>query len=108
MSVLARIAVENTVYHFDKLFTYLVPEEHEERVRPGVRVTAPFGAGNRERVGMVFDLAGQEGDGIKPVHSVLDREPILDRDGLDLAVWMKNRYFCTLFEAVRLMMPPFS
>ena len=105
MSVLARIAVENTVYHFDKLFTYLVPEELEERVRPGVRVTAPFGAGNRERVGMVFDLAGQEGDGIKPIHSVLDREPILDRDGLDLAVWMKNRYFCTLFEAVRLMIP---
>ncbi len=105
MSTLARIAVENTVYHFDKLFTYLVPEELYKTVRPGVRVTVPFGAGSRERVGMVFDLDGQEGEGIKTVLSVLDREPALDREGLGLALWMKNRYYCTLFEAVKLMIP---
>ncbi len=105
MSTLARIAVENTVYHFDKLFTYLVPEELYKTVRPGVRVTVPFGAGSRERVGMVFDLGGQEGEGIKTVLSVLDREPVLDREGLGLALWMKNRYYCTLFEAVKLMIP---
>lgn len=105
MSTLARIAVENTVYHFDKLFTYLVPEELYKMVRPGVRVTVPFGAGSRERVGMVFDLDGQEGEGIKTVLSVLDREPVLDREGLGLALWMKNRYYCTLFEAVKLMIP---
>ncbi len=105
MSTLARIAVENTVYHFDKLFTYLVPEELYKTVRPGVRVTVPFGAGSRERVGMVFDLDGQEGEGIKTVLSVLDREPVLDREGLWLALWMKNRYYCTLFEAVKLMIP---
>lgn len=105
MSTLARIAVENTVYHFDKLFTYLVPEELYKTVRPGVRVTVPFGAGSRERVGMVFDLDGQEGEGIKTVLSVLDREPVLDREGLGLALWMKNRYYCTLFEAVKLMIP---
>ncbi len=105
MSTLARIAVENTVYHFDKLFTYLVPEELYKTVRPGVRVMVPFGAGSRERVGMVFDLDGQEGEGIKTVLSVLDREPVLDREGLGLALWMKNRYYCTLFEAVKLMIP---
>ena len=105
MSTLARIAVENAVYHFDKLFTYLVPEELYKTVRPGVRVTVPFGAGSRERVGMVFDLDGQEGEGIKTVLSVLDREPVLDREGLGLALWMKNRYYCTLFEAVKLMIP---
>lgn len=105
MSTLARIAVENTVYHFDKLFTYLVPEELYKTVRPGVRVTVPFGAGSRERVGMVFDLDGQEGEGIKTVLSVLDREPVLDREGLGLALWMKNRYYCTFFEAVKLMIP---
>lgn len=105
MSVLARVAVENTVYHFDKLFTYLVPEGLREKVSPGVRVTVPFGAGNSERVGMVFDLSGEESSRLKQIVSVLDREPVLDRDSLDLAVWMKNRYFCTLFETVKLMIP---
>lgn len=103
MSVLAQVAVENTVYHFDKLFTYLVPEGFN--VVPGVRVTVPFGAGNRERVGMVFALGGEESSGLKPIASVLDREPIIDCGCLELAFWMKNRYFCTLFEAVKLMIP---
>lgn len=103
MSTLAQVAVENTVYHFDKLFTYLVPEGFN--VVPGVRVTVPFGAGNRDRVGMVFALGGEESSGLKPIASVLDREPIIDCGCLELAFWMKNRYFCTLFEAVKLMIP---
>ena len=105
MSVFAQVAVENTVYHFDKLFTYLVPESLREKAVPGVRVTVPFGAGNRERVGMVFTLGGKDGAGLKPIASVLDREPVMDAEGLALALWMKERYFCTLFEAVKLMIP---
>lgn len=105
MSIFVQVAVENTVYHFDKLFTYLVPEYLTVKVEPGVRVTVPFGAGNRERVGIVFSLNGEESSGLKPVLSVLDREPILDCNALETAVWMKKRYFCTLFEAVKLMIP---
>lgn len=105
MSVLVQVAVENTVYLFDKLFTYLVPEYLTMKIEPGVRVTVPFGAGNRERVGIVFSLNGEESSGLKPVISVLDREPVLDCNALEMAVWMKKRYFCTLFEAVKLMIP---
>ena len=78
MSIFVQVAVENTVYHFDKLFTYLVPEYLTMKVEPGVRVTVPFGAGNRERVGIVFSLNGEESSGLKPILSVRDREPILD------------------------------
>lgn len=105
MSIFVQVAVENTVYHFDKLFTYLVPEYLTAKIRPGVRVTIPFGAGNRERVGMVFSLNGEESSGLKPVISVLDCEPVLDCNALKMAVWMKKRYYCTLFEAVKLMIP---
>ncbi len=105
MSVLVQVAVENAVYHFDKLFTYAAPDSLAEKIRPGVRVTVPFGTGNRERIGMVFSIGGEESPGLKPVLSVLDREPILDGGSLDMAVWIKNRYFCTLFEAVKLMVP---
>lgn len=78
MSVLVQVAVENAVYHFDKLFTYAAPDSLAEKIRPGVRVTVPFGTGNRERIGMVFSIGGEESPGLKPVLSVLDREPILD------------------------------
>lgn len=105
MSVLAQVAVEKTVYHFDKLFTYLVPDSLRERTVPGVRVAVPFGAGDRERIGMVFALGGEESGGLKSIARVLDNEPVLDQDSLDLAVWMKGRYFCTLYEAVKLMVP---
>lgn len=101
----AKVAVENTIYHFDKLFTYRVPQLLREQVLPGVRVSVPFGAGNRRRVGMVFFLSGEGGERVKDVDSVLDREAALSPDMLELARWMKERYYCTLFEAAKLMIP---
>lgn len=104
-ALFAQIAVENTVYHFDKLFTYRVPHGLQGQVVPGVRVSVPFGAGNRRRVGMVFSLTNQGGERVKDVESVLDREAALSPEMLELARWMKDRYYCTLFEAVKLMIP---
>lgn len=101
----ALVAVENTVYHFDRLFTYQVPSSLLSRLSPGMRVMVPFGPGNRERVGMVFSLNGEEASGVKEILSLLDMAPVLSENQLKLAQWMQNRYFCTLFEAVKLMVP---
>ncbi|MBO5253543.1 MAG: primosomal protein N', partial [Clostridia bacterium] len=105
--LLARLAVENTTYRFDKPFTYIVPHTLAAAVRPGVRVTVPFGTGNRTRVGMVLELVREAADTakLKEILSVLDKEPLLNEEMLSLAVWMKNRYYCTLFEAIKLMIP---
>ena len=105
MSLLAQVAVEGAVYHFDKLFTYQVPQSLAEKVRPGVRVLAPCGAGNRERVAMLFAVGEGDPEGLKPLREVLDREPALPPELLELALWMQDRYFCTLFEAVKTMIP---
>ncbi len=101
----AQIAVENTVYHFDKLFTYRVPTELSSKVEPGMRVSVPFGAGNRRRVGVVFSLTEEGSDKAKEIESLLDQEPSLSPNMLELALWIKDRYYCTLFEAVKLMIP---
>lgn len=103
--VIAQIAVENTVYHFDRLFSYAVPEEKQKQVLPGVRVTVPFGTGNRERVGIVFSLSDRADGPLKSILSVLDREPVLSAAQLELVCWMKDRYFCTLYDGVKLMLP---
>ena len=101
----ARVAVENTVYHFDKLFTYRVPERLAERVAPGLRVTVPFGAGNHPRVGLLFSLDGEPDPRAKDLLDVQDSQPALTAHELDLVRWMADRYYCTLFEAARLMIP---
>ena len=105
--MLAQLALENTTYRFDKPFTYSVPQALEAAVRPGVRVTVPFGAGNRTRVAMVLSTSYESGAGqkLKAIASVLDKEPLLDDEMLALIPWMKSRCFCTLYDAVKVMIP---
>jgi primosomal protein N' (replication factor Y) len=45
-SVVAGVAIEKTVYRFDKPFDYLVPAELVDVCKPGCRVTVPFGRSN--------------------------------------------------------------
>ena len=102
----AQVAIENTSFRYDKLFTYSVPGDMS--LEPGMRVTVPFGGGNKTRVAMVFFLQDSfEGDvsKVKAISSVLDREALLDAEMLSLAAWMKGRYYCTYFDAVKLMYP---
>lgn len=101
----AKIAVEQTAYHFDKLYSYTVPESLEP-LRPGCRVLVPFGGGNRKRQGIVMEWdAAADRSRLKPVYSVLEREPLLNDEMLELALWLKERTFCTIFDAVHAMLP---
>ena len=104
--VVAKVAVSKAVYAIDKPYDYLVPAALEDRLRPGMRVLVPFGAGNRGSDGIVLALAQQEmGGGLKAITAALDEEPVLDRRGLQLALWMRERYFCTVYDAVKAMLP---
>ena len=103
---LAKVAVENTAYHFDKDYDYLVPNSLEESAMPGCRVLVPFGGGNRKRQGMILSVyEGDASDKLKSITAVLDKAPLLTAEMLKLALWIKERYFCTLFDAVRVMLP---
>ena len=99
-------AVSAAPYSIDKPYDYLVPEALAESAAPGVRVMVPFGRGNRESEGLILTRSsGPKLPGIKALRSVLDAAPVLDRAGIDLALWMRSRYFCTMFEAVRTILP---
>ena len=103
---IVKVAVSAAPYHIDKPYDYLVPAELEELALPGVRVTVPFGRGNRLSEGMILARGeGKKARGLKALSAVLDREPVLDSDGLALALWMRQRYFCTMSEAVRTILP---
>ena len=105
--MVAKVAVSRAVYAIDRPYDYLVPAGLEASIQPGVRVLVPFGAGNRGAEGVVLSVGEQPlaGPSLKAVHAQLDPEPVLDRQGLQLALWMRERYFCTVYDCVKSMLP---
>ncbi len=102
----AKVAVEAALYTFDKEFDYIIPEALENEAKAGCRVTVPFGAGNKKSLGIIFDVTDySEGKRLKKIIGVLDEKPLLNKEMLSLASWIKNRTFCTLYEAAKAMLP---
>lgn len=102
---IARVAVENTVFSFDKEFSYAVPDALRAVCKAGMRVLVPFGRGNRKRQGIITEIVTEETDGLKEILSLTDSEPVLSPDMLKVAFFMKEHYFCTLYDAVKTMLP---
>lgn len=88
-------------------FHYLVPEELRELIRPGQRVQVPFGAGNRAQVGFCVGLTAQleVRRRMKSLLAVLDREPLLSADLLDLSRWIAEHYLCGWGQVIQSMIP---
>lgn len=103
--LIASVAVEGTVYHFDRAFDYAVPMELADTVKAGCRVNVPFARGNVHRQAMVMSIKKGNDTGLKYIISVLDREPIMSENMLSLAEFMHKNYYCTLYEAVKAMLP---
>ncbi len=103
---MVKVAVSAAPYSIDKPYSYLVPEHLSDAAVPGVRVVVPFGRGNKESEGLILARSSEPKlPGVKAIRSVLDPEPVLDKAGIDLALWMRGRYFCTVFEAVKTILP---
>ncbi|MFT9077194.1 primosomal protein N' [Ethanoligenens sp.] len=101
----ALVAVEGVAYHFDKLFSYAVPDRLQQAVQLGARVVVPFGRGSRNRRGIICLLEQQAGKNLKSLVSVADGFSLLDTQSIELAGFIKAQTFCTLYEALRLMLP---
>ena len=101
--MIAKIAVSAATYAIDKPYSYLVPEGMA--LVPGVRVQVPFGRGNRRCEGVVLSLEEGNAQGLKAVELCLDQEPLLDGKMLRLAAFLRERCFCTFYDAVRAMLP---
>mgnify|MGYP004654717785 FL=1 len=101
--MIARIAVSAANYAIDKPYSYGIPQGMT--LRPGQRVQLPFGRGNRRCEGIVLTVEEAEEEGLKAVECCLDPEPILTEHQLRLAAFLRERYFCTYYDAVRGMLP---
>ncbi len=102
----ASVALSGVPYSADRLYSYLIPQELAESCRAGVRVSVPFGRGNRRTEGFVLETqSAAPTQPLKPILAVLDEQPLLSDELLRLAKWMKARYFCTIYDALRAILP---
>ena len=85
-------------------YTYSVPDELRESIRPGVRVQVPFGA--RSLPGLVVAVLEQSDHAdARPISAVLDEEPLLSEAMVGLAEWIADRYCAPLPEVIKAMVP---
>ena len=101
--MIAKIAVAAANFAIDKPYSYAIPQGMV--LQPGMRVTVPFGRGNRPSEGIVLQLETADDAGLKLVSDCLDDAPLLSPTMLRLAAFMRERYFCTLYDAVRAILP---
>ena len=101
--MIAKIAVAAANFAIDKPYSYVIPQNMT--VAPGMRCIVPFGRSNRRTEGVVLSVEEGSGEKLKPMDRILDEEPVLSSTMLRLAVFLRERYFCTFFDAVRVMLP---
>ena len=101
--MIGKIAVAAANFAIDKPYSYFIPADMA--VAPGMRVQVPFGRGNRQTEGVVLQVTEGDRGNLKAIDRVLDAEALLDDTMLRLAAFLRERYFCTFFDAIRAMLP---
>ena len=100
------VAVSNATFHFDKLYTYAVMPDQQDTVRLGSMVLVPFGRGSKARMGVVLACdAEPESAKLKFLFDVAPASACLTPELLRLVHFLKERTFCTYYEAVKAVIP---
>ena len=102
--IVLKIALENISYSADVLYSYTSDSKMDFEV--GQRVIVPFGSGNSKRRGIILDIdESDEAENLKEIFAIIDKKSLINKDMIEIIKWMKDRYFCTYFDVVRLIFP---
>lgn len=109
LKLVAKVAVSAAVKSIDKLYSYIVPADFADVVTIGQRVIVPFGKSNKNCNGFIMELEttdSQECDKFKSIQHLYNDQVYLSTEDIEVTKFIKNRYFCTFFEAGNAMLPP--
>ena len=105
-NLVATVAVDNTYFSFDTDYSYNVPNEIIVDIKIGCKVLVPFGRSNQLRYGIVVKLEYSENsEGLKYIEKLCDEKPVLSEEMVLLALWLKERCFCTTYDCLKQMLP---
>ena len=99
--MIANVLVE--IQKLDKTFSYLIPDNMNAKV--GIRCLVPFG--NRKLEGFIVEIKDKiECDyKLKEIISLIDENPVLNEELLDLGSYISKKTLCTLTSAYQTMLP---
>lgn len=103
---IAKVIVDVAAYPVDRPFDYLVPDEWVALIERGARVKVPFGP--RNVLGFVVDIVSEtdfELVKLRKVTEVLDIEPVITGEMLELSKWLKKQTICYEIDALQVMLP---
>ncbi|MEI4768627.1 primosomal protein N' [Psychrobacillus sp. FJAT-51614] len=104
--MIVEVIVDVSAYPIDRPFDYIVPEELKDLVERGSRVHVPFG--NRKVQGFITNIKEQtdiDTSKLKEVQSIIDVEPVVTEELLQLSKWMTNKTLCYEIDALQVMLP---
>ena len=104
----ADVILDITHANVDRPFTYAVPEEMRDTIRPGMPVKLPFGSGNRVRTGWVialYETAPEVPWELKEILGPAEKQVSAESSLIALALWMHEHYGCMLSQALKTVMP---
>ena len=105
--MIAQVVLRDCVWQTNKIYDYLVPDELLEKIREGQYVRVLFGKGNRAEVALVLNLKETSDSKykLKSIDSLVEEEPVLNQEQLDLLRFVVKRYSCTYGSAMHQMVP---
>lgn len=88
-------------------YTYRIPEEMQGLVDIGMRVSVPFGLGDRLVQGFVVDLSRENkySGEVKSIEAVLDLKPVLSSELIACGQWMAESTFSFIILCLQAMLP---
>ncbi|HVP12235.1 MAG TPA: primosomal protein N' [Phycisphaerae bacterium] len=102
----ARVATVALLQLVDKLYSYRIPEELQEVVAAGMRITVPFSRTDRPVPAFCIDVSERPWDStLKPVIAPIDEQPLLSPKMLELGRWIARYYAAPLGRTLDLMVP---
>lgn len=106
MYKIAKVVIDKATASFDKEYDYYIPPFLNEIILSGCRVTVPFGGYNKRKMGMVMSVFEAETrENLKPIASIIDNSPILNKEALSIVYFLKKYSFCTYFDAIKVVIP---
>lgn len=102
----ARVVVDVSLPHLDRLFDYAVPGDLDARAVPGVRVRVRFAG--RLQDGFVVERAEvtDPEHALSPIEKVVSDEPVLTPEVARLVRAVADHYAGSMADVVRLAVPP--
>ncbi|EDO1187260.1 primosomal protein N' [Listeria innocua] len=101
---IAKVIVDVPAMQVDRPFDYFIPEDLEDLIRPGMRVSVPFG--NRKIQGFVISLGEtEENPKLKGIEAVMDLAPVLNEELMELGDWLAEDTLSFRVSAYQAMLP---